>query len=170
MPIINTEVSVATLDDKPLLQRLVELYQYDFSEIQGGDLDQHGCFGYLYLDNYWVDADRYPFLVRVNGKLAGFVLVNRLTYWIDNQLSLAEFFILRKYRRQGIGKVVAFQVFDKFHGKWEIRETAANVSAQCFWRKVVAEYTAGQYIDILFDDEKWKGPAQFFNNASRNAL
>jgi len=55
---MNIKISLATLDDKALIRQLMELYQYDFSEIEGNDLDQHGCFGYSYLDYYWVENGR----------------------------------------------------------------------------------------------------------------
>jgi predicted acetyltransferase len=164
---MNTVISPATLNDKSLIQRLMELYQYDFSETEGNDLDQHGYFGYSYLDYYWVEKGRHPFLVHVNGKIAGFVLVNNRTYVQGNNLSIAEFFIMRKYRKQGIGKIVAFQVFDRFLEKWEIQETETNIGAQQFWRKVVAAYTDGQYTEVIMNDEHWKGPVQFFDNTSR---
>ena len=164
---MNIEISLAILDDKALIQRLMELYQYDFSETEGNDLDKHGCFGYPYLDYYWVENGRYPFLVYVNGKVAGFVLVNHHTYLPGNDVSIAEFFVMRKYRKQGIGKTVAFQIFDKFSEKWEIQETETNVGAQHFWRKVVAAYTNGRYTEVMMNDERWKGPVQFFDNTSR---
>ncbi|BAZ51756.1 hypothetical protein NIES4103_44140 [Nostoc sp. NIES-4103] len=71
---MGIEVLPASITDKPLIQRMMELYQYDFSEIEGTDLNKHGYFGYPYLDYYWVEADRYPFIVQVDEKLAGFVL------------------------------------------------------------------------------------------------
>ena len=165
---MNIEISLATLADKPLIQRLMELYQYDFSETEGNDLDQHGCFGYSYLDHYWVENGRYPFLIRVDGKIAGFVLVNHHTYLPGSDLSIAEFFVMRKYRKQGVGKTAAIQVFDRFSERWEIQETETNVGAQHFWRKVVTAYTDGQYGEVLLNDERWKGPVQFFDNSSRN--
>jgi predicted acetyltransferase len=164
---MNLKVSLATREDKPLLQRLMELYQYDSSEVEDKDLDQHGCFGYSYLDHYWIEEGRYPFLVRVEDKLAGFVLVNRHTFLPGNDRAVAEFFVMRKYRRQGVGQRAAFHVFDTLPGKWEIQETANNLDAQRFWRRVIANYTAGKYSEVLLDDERWQGPVQSFDNTAR---
>lgn len=161
---MQIEVSSATIDDKPLIRRMMELYQYDFSEFENSDLDSHGCFGYSYLDHYWKEKGRHPFIVRVDGKLAGFVLVNRHTYLPENEWSIAEFFIMRKYRGQGVGKVAAFYIFDLFRGKWEVQEMEANIPAQRFWRKVIAEYTGGLYQETHLKSDLWKGPAQYFDN------
>lgn len=161
---MKIEVSPASTDDKSLLQRMMEFYLYDFSEFGKSDLDSHGCFGYSYLDHYWEEKDRHPFIVRVDGKLAGFVLVNKHTSLPGNEWSIAEFFIMRKYRRRGVGKAVAFYLFDRFRGKWEVQEMEANLPAQHFWRKVIAEYTGGQYRETHLNNELCKGPVQHFDN------
>jgi predicted acetyltransferase len=77
---VNIDVARASVEEKPLIQRMLELYEYDFSEYEGTDLDSHGCFGYPNLDLYWLEPTRHPFIVRVDGRLAGFVLVNQRTY------------------------------------------------------------------------------------------
>lgn len=158
------EVTPATFEDKPLIRRMMDLYLYDFSEMAGFDLDAHGYYHYAYLDHYWVEPDRHPFLVRVDGKLAGFVLVNRHTLSTDNEFAIAEFFIMRKYRRQGIGRAVAFNIFDRFHGKWEVYEIIENTSAQAFWRKVIGEYTQGHYTERNFGSGGDPGVVQCFEN------
>ena len=161
---MRIEILPSSIEDKPLIRQMMEFYFYDFSEFNGADLDPHGCFGYGHLDHYWTEPGRDPFLVRVDGKLAGFVLVYQHTYLPGNDGSIAEFFILRKYRRLGVGRKVAFYIFDYFRGRWEIQETAANLSAQQFWRKVINEYTAGRFEETILDNDQWKGPVQYFDN------
>jgi hypothetical protein len=43
---MKIEVSPVSIDDKSLLQRMMEFYQYDCSEFENNDLDSHACFGY----------------------------------------------------------------------------------------------------------------------------
>jgi predicted acetyltransferase len=164
---MNVEVLSALITDKPIIQRMMELYQYDFSEFENIDLNEHGYFGYLYLDYYWVEADRHPFLVRVNAKLAGFVLVNQDTYLPGSQYSVAEFFILRKYRKHGIGRQVAFHIFDSFCGRWEIHQVHTNKVAQQFWRSVIRAYTENNYTETVMEDEAWTGIVQCFDNTAK---
>lgn len=52
---------------------------------------------------------------------------------------MAEFFILWKYWRQGIGREVAHRVYYQFHGRWEIVQEKENLPAQKFWKKVIGE-------------------------------
>jgi predicted acetyltransferase len=59
------------------LANLLELYAHDFSEFHSLGIGADGRFGYKSLPLYWSDPNRYPFLVRVDGKLAGLALVKR---------------------------------------------------------------------------------------------
>ena len=158
------EVVPASIDDKPIVQRLMELYQYDFSEYEKSDVDSHGSFGYPFLDLYWLEPSRHPFLVRLDGKLAGFVLVNQNTYLPTSEWAISEFFIMRKYRKQGMGKAVAMQVFDRFRGIWEVHELDCNPDSIQFWRSVIASYTGRNYAEEQLDDASSRGPIQSFDN------
>ena len=94
-------VSKASIEEKPILRNLMELCQHDSSEFNGEDVGEHGLFTYRYLDHYWTEPGRFPFIVRVSGKLAGFAFVRAIG---ENKHSIAEFFIMRKYRRRGAGQ------------------------------------------------------------------
>lgn len=144
---------------------MLELYEYDFSEYEGTDLDSDGCFGYPYLDLYWLEPGRHPFIIRVDGRPAGFVLVNAHTYLEGSDWGISEFFILRKYRRKGVGRSAAFAVFDQFRGKWEVHELQRNGPSQDFWRKVIGEYTGGKYTEVQWNRGPSEGPIQCFDNS-----
>jgi len=160
---MNLEMQTAHIADKPVLRNLLQLCLHDYSEFNGEDVDEHGIFNYDYLDNYWTEAGRYAYLARVDGKLAGFVLVGQLDPAKAEYL-ISEFFILRKYRRQGLGKRMAFWVFEHFRGDWMVSQEACNLDAQAFWRKIIAEYTAGSFTDGFRNDSDWTGPTQFFHS------
>jgi predicted acetyltransferase len=157
----------ARREDKPVLRQLLELYAHDFSEFDQADVDEHGFYGYDYFDCYWTEANRHPFLIRVNGKLAGLVLVSDYCYILEDKSakSVSEFFVMRKYRRRGIGKTVAGKVFDQFPGKWEIIEHEANLAAKAFWKTVVGDYTQNRYEVREVDTGDWKGQALLFDSS-----
>ncbi|WP_442950922.1 hypothetical protein [Paenibacillus sp. An7] len=50
---------------------------------------------------------------------------------------MSDFFVLRKYRGEGVGKQAAFDIFDKFPAACEIRQTQRNHPANQFWNKVI---------------------------------
>ena len=158
---MDVDIQEVSIEDKSILRNLMELCQHDYSEFNGEDVGEYGLFGYKYLDHYWTEPDRHPFIVRVSGRLAGFALV-RVNYLHNNELinSIAEFFIMRKYRRQGIGQIVAHRIFDMFQGKWRVRQEGENLPAQIFWSKVVSRYTGGRFREV--QDDNWKGTIQEF--------
>lgn len=139
----NIEVIPATPDQQPILANLLELYAHDFSEFRSMDLGEDGRFGYKYLPLYWQDPHRHPFLVRLGEKLAGFVLVKQGSEVSGDEgvWDMTEFFVVRAYRRRGIGTEIAHQVWRRFPGHWEVRVMEANHSAQKFWERAVALFT-----------------------------
>ena len=153
--------------EKSVLRNLMELYAYDFSEFDEADVNGHGLYGYTYFDYYWTEEERAPFFIKVDGRLAGFVLVNEYCYLVKEPgtKSIAEFFVMRKYRRKGIGKSVAVMVFNKFPGKWEIIQHGENAPSQVFWEEVIRTYTNGNYRQESVSTEWWDGQALLFDNS-----
>jgi predicted acetyltransferase len=98
---------------KQIITNLIQLYKYDFSgfaEIGSryGEVGPDGRFTYEGLDSYWREDGRFALTVEADGRLAGFVLVNRwsaLNRLLD--YSVGEFFVLRKYRPIGVGSRAA---------------------------------------------------------------
>lgn len=153
--------------EKSVLRHLMELYAYDFSEFDDADVNEHGLYGYTYFDYYWTEESRTPFFIKVDGELAGLVLVNEYCYLVKEPgtKSIAEFFVMRKYRRKGIGKAVAVMVFEKFPGKWEILQHGENQPSQIFWDTVIRTYTNGDYRQEPVTTEWWEGQALLFDNS-----
>jgi predicted acetyltransferase len=156
------DISIASPSEKPIIEQMMQLYRYDMSEFDGSDLDHNGRFSYDYLDSYWTDDRRSPLIIRVSGQLAGFVLVNQHSYTGDGRYSIAEFFIMRKYRRKGIGRAVANRVFNQFGPRWETRQIKENTAAQSFWRKVIEEFTCRRFKEFPDGKGDWTGPIQIF--------
>ncbi|AHF07392.1 GNAT family N-acetyltransferase [Desulfitobacterium metallireducens] len=159
---MNIALEAVSIEQKSVLRNLLELYIYDFTEFIPDDVDCHGLYGYKYLDQYWTEEGRHPFFIYIDGNIAGFVLVRR--YYVsdlnDYIYSIAEFFVMKKYRKQGVGREVAFRIFNMFSGVWEVAEVEENRPAQAFWRKVIHAFTQGDFEEIQKED--WIGPVQRF--------
>jgi predicted acetyltransferase len=165
---VNVQITAAGPEDQARLGALFELYAYDFSEILGLDVGDDGRFRPPALDAYWTDPRRHPFLIRIDERLGGFALVqerSRLT-GEDGVRDVAEFFVMRRYRRRGIGERAARWLFDRFRGRWEVRQKAENEAATAFWRRVIGRYSGGRFEDVVWDDARWRGPVQLFDSAA----
>jgi predicted acetyltransferase len=153
-----------TPEHRGVLANLAQLYQYDFSEFeQGGVLNKAGLFPYVNLEPYWTEPDRHVFLAQVGGHWAGFVLLSKHSYLEPDSdtTEISEFFVMRKYRGQGVGDEMARQVFDMFPGRWELQVTPNNTHALHFWRRVVNDYTGGRYREVYLK-AGWHGPVFSF--------
>lgn len=110
---------------------LEELNQYD-PDNDGMD--------YPYLDFYWREPDRHPFLLRCDGQTCGFALIRRETTGTEESgfHSIAEFYIQPQFRRRGIGLLAVKELLERFPGPWLIQVLIENVSAQKFWQETLS--------------------------------
>ena len=99
-----------------------------------------------YIDLYWEEENRYPYILKNNDEVVGFVLVR---FNEDNMYEIGEFFVKEEYRKQKAGTYMANEMFKRFHGKWEIRTLLKNKKAQEFWRKVVKDVSKNNYEEKL---------------------
>src|SRR5262245_60639156 len=140
---MHIHILAAQASAKPLVANLLELYLHDFSEFVPSTIGEDGRFGYPYLAAYWQERERFPFLIKVDTALAGFALIRQgsLLSGVPDVMDIAEFFVLRGWRRRGIGQTAAHALFGRFPGRWEVRVLEANVGALPFWEQTIAAYT-----------------------------
>lgn len=142
-----TTLHVATQSDAQLLSNLLELYIHDVCALfPSVELGPDGRFGYPKLPLYWSDPKhRFAYLIRQGERLAGFALATRGSPVTPDPdvFDVAEFFVLRKYRRLGVGRQAAFQLWKCLPGKWTVRVSEGNQAALPFWADTVTEFTNG---------------------------
>jgi predicted acetyltransferase len=167
---VNVEIIPALLNHEPILANMLELYAHDFSEFLHLKLGADGRFGYKHLPLYWKESTRHPFLVMANGQLAGFVFVRRGSEISDDAdvWDIAEFFIVRGFRRLGLGTKVAKEIWRKFTGKWEVRVTDRNQKAKDFWGHAIDEFL-GETIEPIAFEKNGEGWHVFLFESKRAA-
>ncbi len=144
----EVSLAVATPADAPLLSNLLELYLHDLSEAFPMEVGADGRFGYEFLPLYWTEGRRrFPFLIRSGSRVAGFVLATRGSPATEDpaDLDVAEFFVLRRHRRCGLGRQAAFLLWNRLAGRWVVRVSEGNHRALPFWPAVIREYTGGAF-------------------------
>ena len=171
---MSIEIIEAQEKDLPIVNNLFRLYYYDLSTVTDWNCPESGLFeGYAFgdLSRFWKDDDKYAFVVRVDQHLAGFVLIDNIGVNTLVDYNIAEFFILKKYRRKGVGAYVAEHIFDRFRGNWEVMQAPSHKAAQAFWRKVIAQYTSGNYAESTEISKNHGGDwvVQRFNNKDKGS-
>jgi predicted acetyltransferase len=138
----TVEVTRATQEGQPVLSNLYQLYIHDFTDFIEQPLGNDGRFEYDPLPPYWTEPDRFPFIVWVDRKLAGFALVKKGSAFSGRAdvWDMADFFLVRGLRGKGIGYSVAKSIWQQFVGPWEVRVITTNVLAQQFWAKAISRF------------------------------
>ncbi len=150
----------------PLIEGLFQFYVYDFSEMEPVqsaefDVDPRGRFGdYPYIDSDWSEPARIPLVIRWRGRPAGFALLNDHSHsGLTADHNMAEFFVMRKYRRQGVASAAVRQILVRYPGLWEAAVAARNTAARAFWPRAVTATPGVRDLTILEGDGvRWTGP------------
>ena len=142
-----------------LLSNLLELYIHDMSAVfRHLEVGVDGRFGYRRLPPYFAEPDRhFPFVIRNDGRIAGFVLAKRGSPAVSDPdvLDVGEFFVLRQYRRSGVGRQAASLLWKHLPGRWTVRVSEGNTGAVHFWRETVAAFTDGRWKEWTMEGESY---------------
>ena len=133
----SIELHAAQRDELETLENLMQFYMYDLSEWLPLKLGGHGFFHIQPQQDYWRNPATRPFLIKVNGELAGFVTVDDDTHLPGAQFNMGYLFVSRRFRGQGVAKFVVSTLLRQFPGQWQIFHLDANPSARLFWATVM---------------------------------
>ncbi|SPA02132.1 conserved hypothetical protein [Cupriavidus taiwanensis] len=127
--------------NKPRLALSVDHATIEQAELLGTLL--HDCLielgastEYSYLPLYWEEAGRKPYLFFMEGRVAGFALIREVG---GSVREMAEFWVAPAYRRAGIGRAAALELFRAHPGEWVVSSYPGNAAAEMFWREVIPE-------------------------------
>lgn len=143
---MSVKVRKATIDDQSIVRSQLTAY-----------LKELGAFGaieetYAYLDDYWKDSTKWPYMIEVEGTAIGFFLINQ---WSPSgrgtDYAVAEFYIAPPWRGHRHGTDAARQVFHNHPGQWELAFFKRNVKALTFWPAAILNAGAASY-------ERLEGP------------
>lgn len=157
---METQINLAEVRlekvDESSRQTLWNLLQYILFETSPSGknvANADGSFDYKYFNNYFTDEDREAYLVKTpDGELIGFVMINQYLQKVADGHAIAEFMILPRFRRKGVGKEVAKRCFAMHPGNWEVGPADGSESAYRFWKSAIDEVVGedNQLEDGLF--------------------
>lgn len=143
---MNYKLDKVTCNDKHILYQLLQYSLFEESETDLNEMNSDALFEYKWFDSYFTDKDRDAYLIKSDdNKLLGFAMVNTNMQKSDTGHSIAEFMIIPKYRRQKIGKYIAYRLFDMYKGNWEVSPSYGSEKAFQFWEHTVKEYAKSNY-------------------------
>jgi predicted acetyltransferase len=156
-------VSVRDARGQPADRRWIESvyrdYLDDLAPLNTGVFPILGEVGHSEPDQlarWFADSSAHLLLILKASMPAGFAMVARGGPAFGKSpvdFRMAEFFISRPQRRLGVGRAAVPLILDRFAGRWEIVEYQHNPAAVDFWRRVVSQYTRGDYQERVGNGE-----------------
>ena len=153
----SVTIAKVSADADPILTNLFEHYLHDMAEWFRFDTRDDGRYGYD-MSLHWSRGDQ-VFLARVGNALAGFAIASSATKWLQppDTHDVAEFFVIRRYRRSGVGEILATTIWNEIPGRWLVRVLERNAPAIPFWRTIIAKYTHHTQVEErrIINDSAW---------------
>jgi len=139
-------IKPAKIEEKEMIRRLIQPYLSELSRFPDENpdrKDENGIYVYPYLDAYWEEDSRFPYLFYADKKLAGFALVVQdKDIWI-----MCEFYVLPDFRRLGLGTACATEIFRKHPGEWIIGFNKQNTASRQLWKKLAQNMSHGKIME-----------------------
>lgn len=152
---MQIELLPTTAEQQPLIANLYQFYAYESSDWEQEDVELDGRF-YIHaphLQRYWREPEWSAQLILVDGFIAGFLLIERSELPGVDALEFADLFILKKYRRLGIGRALVEQVMVAGSGRWLVSFYQQDALARQFWQRLLAELPL-RVVERLVDAEQ----------------
>ena len=134
----EVQLERVTEKTRQTLWNLLQYMLFETSPSGKNVANEDGSFDYKYFDNYFTDEDRDAYLIKSKtGELMGFVMINQYLQKVKTGHSIAEFLVLPRFRKNGVGGEVAKRCFAMYPGNWEVGPADGSDSAYRFWKAVI---------------------------------
>ena len=134
---LNIEIKPATFTEYPTIQNMARFYVYDRTAFMGWECPEDGLFECIDFKHYFENLNEKAFLIRVDGEIAGFVLLDKMQLLETVDWHMGEFFILAKFQGKNVASIVAKLLFNDHPGKWSVAVMPENLKAVKFWQKAI---------------------------------
>jgi predicted acetyltransferase len=142
---LDLKISTMGPESDALLRNLLEHYVHDMSE--WFEIDTHADGSYSYDTSHVWENGYEAYLAKIGESIAGFALIGPADEWLGDTAArdVHEFFVLRKFRRGGVGQSMATRLWSERPGEWLVRVLEVNRPAVLFWRAAVSSHAGGLY-------------------------
>jgi predicted acetyltransferase len=135
--IAMVKIVEAAASDKPKFEQLLNQYLSELKIHREFNVGATDSTTYPYLDSYWNEKGRHPYLFYYKNELAGFSFIRDTQSTESLYSQVAEFYIIPEKRGIGIGQKAAFAILGMFPGHWELQVHSKNKAAIGFWEKCI---------------------------------
>ena len=128
-------LKLANIEEKQVIFNLFQPYLNELSHFPDEEIeykDEKGIYQYPYLDHYWRESERYPYLLLKDDRVAGFALVRQ----VGEHWEIGEFYVSPEFRRCGVATTFAADIFKKHPGEWQIGFNRHNQPSRALWQKL----------------------------------
>jgi predicted acetyltransferase len=141
----NLSISKIGPESDAVLRNLFEHYLHDMAEWFEIDTQADGSYSYD-TSSFW-ESGYDAYLAKVEDSIAGFALVGSAVEWLGDigAHDVHEFFVIRGFRRNGMGQRMATALWNERPGEWLVRVLELNAPAVLFWRTAISSYSRGSY-------------------------
>lgn len=147
MHVLPNDIEIRQVDRSQdlVLRNLLNLYLHDLAKWFLFDSDDDGKYSYATAPLWEGGVDVH---LAYHGRIPiGLGLVGSADAYTEEPYAkdLVEFFVVRRYRRAGLGRALATHIWDLYRGPWIVRVYQRNVPALPFWRTAISTYTGGRF-------------------------
>lgn len=140
------------LNQKIILKHLMSLFLHDLSEFnEEQEFNQEsGLFEFDAFEWFFEKEGLTPYFIKHEDDIIGFILLQSSPYTNPERYDylINSFFILKKYRRKGLGKQAVQDLFQQCPGRYAIGQLSNNIPAIQFWRKIY------EYMNVKFQEKE----------------
>ncbi|GAM14575.1 GNAT family N-acetyltransferase [Mesobacillus selenatarsenatis] len=124
-------------DKKEVLRNLYSLYLHDLSAYTDGlQISKDGSFEFDSFSLIWEKEGITPYFIKVDEKLAGFVLILEAPFTKKVDKVINDFFVLNAFRGKGVSKAAVSEIFAHNKGRYYISQLVKNETAVHFWKNI----------------------------------
>lgn len=149
------DLDEARLEDRGIIAGLLDDYLCELAAHREDAVGATDSRGYPYLDAYFSEPGRHPFVIRRQGKVVGFALLRDATS-TSRVWEVSEFYVTPESRRAGVGREAVVAIWRRFPGAWDLQVHAHNTGAVRFWASCVevAARQAPRVMEVEAEDGK----------------
>ena len=137
---MKAEVALASSNHQPWIKAKMQSYLAELSKFVSIGKNFEGQYDYPYLDHYWREPDRHPFIIYLNNEAVGFLLVREDLDPTDGTSlkEISELYILPAFRQRSVASSAIKKVLGHFPGNWRAAVLPNNEVGCSFWKQLIS--------------------------------